>query len=65
MRQQIHEFMRRLDGRLVVLWRAHHDTGRVEIVGQRVPLAKELGGEENMVVMQGVAQLLRVTNRNG
>lgn len=41
MRQQVHEFVCRLDGCLVVLRSTHHDARRVEIVGQRVPLAEK------------------------
>ena len=55
MRQQVHEFVCRLDGCLVVLRSTHHDARRVEIVGQRVPLAEKFRGEEDVVVMQSIA----------
>ena len=53
-----------LDGFSIVLWSAHHNTAWMQIVIQRMSFTQEFGREEDAIVIEGFAQLLRVSNGN-
>lgn len=53
------------DGIGVVLRRAHHDAGGVQIVVERLALAKELGAEEDLLVTEPLAQARGVADGDG
>lgn len=63
--QQAGELFGRGDCVSVVLRRAHHDAGRVQVIVERFALAQELGAEEDLAVAQPLAQARRVAHGDG
>ena len=64
LREQAGELLRRRHGQSVVLRRAHHDTGGVQVVEECLALAQELGAEEDLAVAQSLSQTRSVADGN-
>ena len=65
LREQAGEPLRRGDGIGVVLRRANHDAAGMQVVVERLALAKELGAEEDLTVAQPLTQARGVAHRDG
>ena len=65
LRQQAGEAFGSCDGVGILLGRANHDTGRMQVVVERLALAQELGAEEDLVIAQPLAQARGVADGDG
>ena len=63
--EQAGEALRGRHGIGVVLRRAHHDAGGVQVVVERLALAQELRAEEDLAVAQPLSQARGVAHRDG
>ena len=64
LRKQVREGVRGGDGRVIIHRRAHDDARRVQVVIERMALAQELRGEDDLLVTGLLTQLRRVADRN-
>ena len=65
LREQAGELLGGRDGLGVLLGRAHHDAGRMQVVVERLALAQELRAEEDLAVAQPLAKARGVADGDG
>lgn len=65
LREQTCEALGSRDGLGVLLGRAHHDAGRMQVVVERLALAQELRAEEDLAVAQPLAKARGVADGDG
>ena len=65
LREQACEALGGRDGLGVLLGRAHHDAGRMQVVVERLALAQELRAEEDLAVAQPLAKASGVADGDG